>query len=182
MVNKIIYFTIILFCILRPIFTLRYFVDHTLFEVKIIEFYGLSFSYIFLILIFVLYKRIRLDFISIAFVMFSGYLILSTLWGSAIRDIVRLIVPFTIFFIVWIASFEVAQAKNILKYLIYGFLLPVVGSTILISLGFSGDKIIYHTGLVRYSGLYNGSHSIAHSMFLFIWFIRLKRTWLHEWP
>jgi len=171
--DRIIYISIIVFCFLRPVFTLSYFVNTTLFGLKLIELYGIFFSYVFLVLFFVQFHKIRLNLSSLLLMQFLGYLILSLLWGSTLRDIARLVLPFTIFFITWNLNFSVEQVRTVLKSLVFGFLLPTIGSAYLIAQGLSGTKVIYHTGLVRYSGMFGGAHSIAHSMFILIFSISL---------
>ncbi|MCK4827103.1 hypothetical protein KA005_65830, partial [bacterium] len=52
--------------------------------------------------------------------------------------------------------------------LIMGFLLPVIGSAVLILSGLSVSYHVYWTGLDRYGGVYFATHQLAHEMFVFI--------------
>ena len=49
---------------------------------------------------------------------------------------------------------------------IFGLAIPIIGSALLIAVGKGLEMKVYWTGLERYSGLYVGIHTLAHSSFL----------------
>jgi hypothetical protein len=100
-------------------------------------------------------------------------------WGSQPREVLRLILPTVAFFVVRLAAIEKWQIKRLLLLMIIGYIFPIVGSALLISLGKSIYMTIYWTGLERYAGMYAKIHSFAHAMFIFL-FIFLMYLSLDE--
>ncbi len=155
-----------LFCILRPIFSASDVVNWTIAGARMSDVFGIAVSYLFIIVFLANLKRIRLDLITLLILMFCGYMLISLIWAPEVREVMRLVLPFGIFFIARMIEPDEERLKVLAGCLILGFILPVVMSTLLIISGKSVDATIFQTGIVRYRGVFNGSHTLAHSMFI----------------
>ncbi|NLV68554.1 MAG: hypothetical protein GXY14_12865, partial [Spirochaetes bacterium] len=128
--------------------------------------FGIAVSYLFIIVFLANLKRIRLDLITLLILMFCGYMLISLIWAPEVREVMRLVLPFGIFFIARMIEPDEERLKVLAGCLILGFTFPVVMSSLLIISGKSVDATIFWTGLVRYQGAFNGAHTLAHSMFI----------------
>jgi len=128
--------------------------------------FGIAVSYLFIIVFLANLKRIRLDLITLLILMFCGYMLISLIWAPQVREVMRLVLPFGIFFIARMIEPDEKRLKVLAGCLILGFTFPVVMSSLLIISGKSVDATIFWTGLVRYQGAFNGAHTLAHSMFI----------------
>ncbi len=163
----VIFLILCIYCLIRPIATISFFSTHHILGVTFLEFFSLSTSYLFLLLILLHLRAVRLDGAGLFILFFCFYCALSVLWGSRIREVLRLILPALAFFMVRITVREEWQIKRLLVLMLIGYILPVLGSALLISLGKSVYMTIYFTGLERYTGMYLKIHSLAHAMFIF---------------
>jgi membrane-bound metal-dependent hydrolase YbcI (DUF457 family) len=61
--------------------------------------FGIAVSYLFIIVFLANLKRIRLDLITLLILMFCGYMLISLTWAPEVREVMKLVLPFSIFFI-----------------------------------------------------------------------------------
>lgn len=162
------FLTICAFALVRPLVTTSFFATHSLFGLSFLEVFGIGMSYLFFVLILFNLNKIRLDGITFLIVFFCFYCLLSILWGSNVKEISKLILPVSIFFLVRVAVKEEWQVNILLVLTIIGYIIPIFGSALLISLGKSIYMTIYWTGTERYAGMYSKIHTLAHSMFVFM--------------
>ena len=169
--SKLVSFPFLLFCIFaltRPIFTMAYFEDQGAFGLKYFEIYGIGSSILILAAPFFSFRRLHLNATFGLILFFCFYSALSLVWGGSTRDTLRFILPFTVFFASVYCFENVRQIRVILILLIISFIVPIAGSAAAIFLGHTFSKLVWHTGIMRYKGLFSGTHSLAHSMFIFI--------------
>lgn len=146
---------------------------------KIIEVFGIVSSYIFLLLALKRLMKNRLDLISILILFFCSYILLSYFWGSPLRELARLALPFSVFFFAK-SDIDDLQIKKVLFLMILGFILPVLLSTLSIFTGFGLWRTMYWTGMDRFKGIYSAPHGLAHNMLIcmvviFIYIELIKR-------
>lgn len=173
MINRISFAFLCIFVLLRPIFTTSFFAQHSLIGFTLLELFGMTSSYLLAIMIFFCLRRLRLDGVSILIIAFCCYVILTLFWGSNYRDGVRFLLPFVIFFSARSILEDDTQIKTIIVLLILGFMVPVVGSSLLIFMKKTLYMTVYQTGIDRYSGMYLKIHTLAHSMLVFIFMVVL---------
>jgi len=157
-----------LFCVLRPIFSSSDIVNWTIAGARMSDVFGIAVSYLFIIVFLANLKRIRLDLITLLILMFCGYMLISLTWAPEVREVMKLVLPFSIFFIARMIEPDEKKLQVLAGCLVLGFIFPVVMSSILIVNGKSADLTIFQTGIVRYKGVFNGTHTLAHSMFICI--------------
>ena len=181
---SVIFLILCTFAVIRPITTISFFATHQVLGITLSEIFSLGSSYLFLVLILFHLKELRLDGIGLFILFFCSYCVLSILWGSSVREILRLILPALVFFMVRITVREKWQIKHLLLLMIIGYIIPILGSALLISLGKTMYMTIYWTGLERYSGMYLKIHTLAHAMFVFLatflFYLDLDRTDQHK--
>lgn len=157
-----------IFVLLRPIFTISIFTQHSFLNLTLLELFGIVSSGLLMALIFFRLPRVKFDGISFLLFGFCCYVILSFFWGENYQDGIRLIFPIIVFFAARAIIENEIQIKKLLVFLLLGFLIPVLGSSFLILQGKSLSMTIFWTGVERYSGLYLTIHPLAHSMLVFI--------------
>lgn len=133
---------------------------------SILDIYGVSVSYLILVGLLIHIQRLRFDFISILIILFCLYCIAGLAWGASYRDIVRTIFPFLPFFLGKAVINNRKSVTWLLEILTLGYIVPIVGSIVMILLGASE---VHVTGSMveRQLGLSSGVHVQAHLMFFF---------------
>lgn len=166
------FFALCVFMLLRPLFAISFFDTHTLFGLKYLELFSICMSYGFIILILANLKQQHFDGPNALVLMFCIYCVLSLMWGSDIRPVIRLILPAVLFFIARANIEGESQLQVLILLAIIGHIVPILGSAYYI---FHNKMAItiYWTGLHRYYGIYSGVHALAHSMFIFLFFAML---------
>jgi len=162
------FLVLMIFVFFRPLFSTEVFTTNGLFGLSFREVFGLTISYSFLFCI--LLKRFysKIDAVAIVTVIFITYASLSIAWGSQPRDITRLVFPFLTFYATRISINDERKLRLLYLIIIIGFSLPVILSFSQIIMGKSVSKVIYWTGLIRYSGAYYKTHELAHEMLIFL--------------
>ena len=93
---------------------------------KLIELFGLGSSYLFLVLLVMQAHKIRTDLAAGITVFFCAYMFLSVTWGSPVKEIARLVLPFVLFFIGRMVVKNQKDMLNIIVAVIYGFIGPIL--------------------------------------------------------
>ncbi len=147
--------------------------------VSILDLFGILMSYLILVALFIKFREIELDVTSSLMIFFSIYCILSFTWGSYYRDVIRMIFPFLPFFLTKNIIKNRESAVFTIKVLFLGYIVPVIGSTVMI---LSGTSEIQITGSMveRQAGLSSGVHTLAHLMLFYSYCFVLYLLWVKE--
>lgn len=138
-------------------------------------------SYLLLFFSLCMIKNILDNFDSLELIIgiFSLYIIFSVAWGSDLGNVARMILPFITFYAARLFLDSPKKVRYVLIALILGYVLPIVGSFILMFSDSSVKMIEYYSKVERQAGLYNGIHTCAHSMgffsILFAFYFAQKR-------
>ena len=162
------FYAIAIFAVLRPIFTLSFAAELEIFGLNLLKLFGITFSYIFILISLLNLKKFRLDILTLTILLFSLYCGLSIIWGSKIEYASELILPFTIFFAIYLTQENEKQILALILLALIGYIIPVLGSGYLILMGKTISRSIYWTNLDRFTGLYLKVHTLAHAMFLYV--------------
>ena len=157
---------LLLFAFFRPL-TFIY-LETRIFNLNILELFTLIFSYLLIFPILLNVRKIKLDKINYIILLFCGYVGLSAFWGSQIREVARMLLPFVLFFCVRTIVDTENKMKTLLVFLIIGFTYPIVGSFFSIIMKAAGGELLWHTGVFKTQGLFIKPHPFAHAMLLFI--------------
>lgn len=159
-------YILVAFGFIRPISTMAALVKYNLGGVTLSEVVSLASSYIFLVYALVKWNKIKIDIISMLIAFFCFYLVVSGTWGGGVKEIAKLVLPFSTFFAARIVVDSEKTAKLIFLFLVVGFIVPVIASAVKTLLGQGIDMVVFQTGIARYMGVFTGPHAIAHSMFI----------------
>jgi O-antigen ligase len=118
-------------------------------------------------------KQLELKTINILSLFYFFYCILSLAWGSDLREVSRVLLPFIPFFIAQMLIKSEQQLRIVLTLMILGYIVPIIGSAVMIFLQVSAFEVDYHTGITRYYGLATGPHALAHMMLFFSFILAL---------
>jgi hypothetical protein len=164
--DKIILFIIIVYCSARAISLAVG--DTSLAGINIVQMYGISFSYIFILFIILRIRELKLDLITVFIFLFMSYCVASVTWGSSqIKELVKLLLPYSAFFILRIIKIDKKYINLTVNSFIFGYILPILGSTFLILIGSSIANVDYYSGVERSTGMWTKIHPFAHSMLFF---------------
>jgi O-antigen ligase len=161
---------LILFCALRPIFLL----DLRIVGINFIELFAISISYLLLVSVAANIKNWKLDFISLTMLYFCFYCGFSILWGSKIRTVTQIILPFAVFFSIRLFIKNPDQIRFLLSVVIIAYLIPIFGSFYQILQGTTISHVESLTGIERHAGLFQSIRPMASAMFFFSVFFCLK--------
>jgi O-antigen ligase len=145
---------------------MSFIVKYSIGGMTVSEMVSLGSSYVFLMLTLMHLKKIKLDIIAILIGFFCFYLLMSGAWGGGVKEIVKLILPFTVYFAVRSSIDSERRVKLITGCLIIGFALPVAMSAAKTLRGQGVEMVVFETGITRFMGVFTGPHAIAHSMFV----------------
>ena len=144
-----------------------------IFSLSIFEFFGLFSSYLLLLIILINFRNILWNRTCFLVLVFVSYSFLSILWGSNIKEVSRIALPFIIIFLITFIVTETRAISYIYKIIFLSFIIPIVYSFYSI-LNRKGDYASdYLSGIERFGGAYQGSHILAYSMLFFIFFVAL---------
>ncbi len=169
---KIGVFILLFFCALRPITLIK--MDFGIVGFSILELFAITISY--LLMIFVLFNigKLKYDLTSLLIILFCTYCVFSVLWGSQVRVVSQIVLPFVIYFSTRIFVTNQKEVNLMVTILIVSYLIPVFGSFYEILRGVSVSQVDYITGLERYSGLFSKIHIMAGALFFFTAFYYIK--------
>lgn len=104
----------------------------------------------------------------------DGAILIFVLWCTSVgmvypenfdlKSYIKLVIPPLTYFILKRAVASRKQYVSLLKWLIVGFVIPVLGSALMIYEGKGIGQRIFWTGLERYSGVYKDLHTMGHNM------------------
>ena len=117
---------LILFCFLRPLALID--INIVIGGLNVFELFAIIISYILLFAIALNIRKIKFDFISISILWFCSYCLISIFWGSQVRTIAQVTLPFVLFFAIRVMINEPKQIKLLLTVLIISYCFPLVGS------------------------------------------------------
>jgi O-antigen ligase len=174
--EKLIILVLNLFIIIRPIASLSYPDSHGVAGRTYNEIMTIGITYLLLCVALLNIARIRIKIIDFLLAQLCLYSLISILWGSNPREVVRFLLPVILFYVARLSFISNDRINNTLLIFIGAFIVPVVGSFYMITTGISGNSIIYWTKLVRYEGLYLGPHELAHHTFCFLSILAIYLT------
>jgi hypothetical protein len=166
------FLVLILFCLFRPITMLDF--NIRIAGVNLLEIFAISISYLFLVAVVANVRNLKIDLVLLTMMFFCFYCVFSILWGSEIREVLRIVLPFVIFFSVRLFIKNPEQINLLLSIMVIAYLIPLFGSLFDILLGNSAVKVEYLTGVERHSGVFKAIHALANTMFFFSAFFYLK--------
>jgi len=134
---------------------------------SILELFSIIFSYLFIFLLLFNLRRIKIDKISFLIFLYCAYVGFSFLWGSSVREIGRMTLPFVVFFYARMKLDDDTKIKILLAACVIGYIYPLIGSVISILAGYAGVKLVWHSGLMKSSGILTEVHSYGHAMLFF---------------
>lgn len=99
-----------------------------------------------------------------------------------LREVARLLIPLFTFVVAKNVLQGEASFRRMLRFMLWGFALPIIVTSILILLGKGVEQIgelsavNYWTGTVRYEGIYFGAHTLAHNMTFYLMILAMYMT------
>lgn len=172
----ILFVSLCLFALLRQILNIKIVANFSIAGFNGLELFSIGISYLLsIVTIYNIFRErtFRLDLANFFALMFCFYLLMTILIGSSLREVLRLILPIFIFFAVRSVVYERKQIVTLLSLSVISYIIPIIGSFLLILKGESIGKTIYQTGLIRYEGMYLKIHTFAHAMLIFVVLILL---------
>ncbi len=161
-----------LFCFFRPILLIDFKIG--LGGLGLLELFAVASSYALLILAIFNLKKIKIDFVTLTIIVFCFYCLLSLMWGSTIKVVMQVVLPFIIFFSARIFIKNRNQLRLIVLIVIIAYIYPLFGSFYQILQGESVSKVEFLTGIERHSGLFGGIRPLANAMYFFSVFFFIK--------
>lgn len=156
---------IMLFCVFRPLALLDLKVGIA--EFNAMELFAVIMSYLLLLPIFLNLRKIKLDLISISILWFCSYCLLSLIWGSQLRTVAQVTLPFILFFATRSMINEQKQISLLITVLIIAFCFPLIGSFYQIIQGQTIETVESISGIERYAGMFKTIKPLAFAMFFF---------------
>lgn len=153
------------FAILRPFSLMAYDVGAAGFN--ILEFMGIAVSYLLLIPFIMGLGQFQGNRIVFSSLLFCLYCAASVSWGSAVRNVAQVTLPFLLFFSARMFITQLNQMKALLTALVLAFLIPITVSTYNVSLGRSIEMVEWWNKLPRHAGAFSGSHTLAYAMLFY---------------
>lgn len=159
-----------LFAITRPYFSLEVVANTSIAGLSLMELYGILSSGMLALVAAITPSPPGKKGIVILLLGFAYYSFFTLLWGGAIKDSIRFLLPVIMFFAAKGTLTDEKRIKIFIFILLTAYLIPILGSSFLIGSGKSVSMEVYWTGLVRYKGLYMRIHNLAHSMMIYVVF------------
>jgi O-antigen ligase len=163
---------LVLFCAFRPIALTDISLEGA--GLNVMELFAITISYSFCLFVLTNIRRIEIDLISLIIILFCFYSVISLFWGSKIRTITQVILPFIIYFAVRITVRNPMHIKILVVITIISFCYPLIGSFIKICQGISVGKVEATTGIERHIGLFKSIKPLAYAMFFFSVFVYIQ--------
>ena len=167
------YSVLMLFAFFRPLTLVLG--KYRFYGINVLEFFPVAITYLSVIILLFNIRYIKFNSMFMAISLFLFYAGLSYFWGSQFQWIARNIIPYPML----ILFTSVIKTENQIKYLliafIAGFVYPIFGSIYAIYSGLDKGLLLYHTGDIRYYGIFLNSHSFGHAMLFFYFIYMLLR-------
>lgn len=136
-------------------------------------------------------KSIRITTIDMLIAALSIWCITSYLiyleYGN-LREVARLLIPLFTYVVAKNVLQGEASFRRMLRFMLWGFALPIIVTSILILLKKGVEQIgelsavNYWTGTVRYEGIYFGAHTLAHNMTFYLMILAMYMTLVRASP
>lgn len=153
------------FAILRPLSLIAS--NAGLAGLNVLEFFAIGVSYLLLIPVIVGLRQLRVNRITLFLLLFCLYCTASLCWGSEVRKVIQVTLPFLLFFSVRMFITHSSQMSALSIALVLGFLIPICLSTYYVATGQSIEMTEYWNKLPRFQGAFSGSHTLAYAMLFF---------------
>lgn len=154
---------------IRPLASIKY--AETLFSVLGVALFGVLF--VGLLARLAVRKSLRLSVVDGIIIAFTVWcLVISVIYIESARmgEVGKLLIPLLSYTIVKNLVPTLQEYRNLLFFMIAGFLLPTLWSALWIATDNPAaiDMVNYWTGVKRWEGIYNHSHTLGHSMTLLV--------------
>ena len=163
---------LILFCFMRPLALIE--TNIVIGGLNAFELFAIVISYILLFAIALYIRKIKLDLISISILLFCAYCFLSIFWGSQLRIIAQVTLPFILFFAIRVMINKSEEIKLLLTVVIIAYCFLLVGSLYQIIQGTSIEMVESITGLERHAGMFKRIKPFSFAMFFFSVFFYIQ--------
>jgi O-antigen ligase len=164
-VTSVGYIILIAFVLFRPISLV--FGGPEFNNISVIELFTVSISYFLIIPILINIRRLELDLILLLVLTYCFFINCSIFWGSEVRDVARLTIPFILFIGVRSIIQNTKQINLLITIFAVGYIVLLMVSAILILKGESIAKIEFYSEVERYRGAFFRIHVFAYSALLF---------------
>lgn len=166
--KTIAYTILILYLLVRPLTLMLS--NVRLHGFTILDVTGIGFSYIFLLFAILNLKEIKLNRTTILILLFCSFTTVSFCWGSPVKEIAKLILPFMLLFSVQLFVNNTKQYDILSAVSFVSFFLPIIISAYLIYFDVSIAMVEYRSKIERHSGPFAGVHTLAYVMLYFSFF------------
>jgi O-antigen ligase len=156
---------LILFCFFRPLALIN--VNIAFGGLNAFELFAIVISYVLLFAIALYIRKIKFDLISVSILLFCAYCFMSISWGSELRTIAQVTLPFILFFAIRLMIGKPKEIKFLLTALIIAYCFLLVGSLYQIIQETSISFVEPITGIERHAGLFKRIKPFSFSLFLF---------------
>ena len=160
------FYILVVFMLFRPMTLV--FAQYKLFGLNILEYFSVVFSYFLIVPVLFNIGKIKLDIINFSIFLFCGYVLSSILWGSQYREILRILLPFVLFFCSRILLNTSERINIMLGATLIGFIYPILGSFYSILSGTAVEKLVWRSGIEKQGGIFTRIHPFSHAMLIFI--------------
>ena len=162
---KIGFIFLILFCFFRPLAFVNLNIE--IWGLNIFELFAIIISYVLLFALAINVRKIKYDFISFAILMFCFYCFISIYWGSQLRIISQVTLPFILFYAARVMIRKQEEIKFLISVLVISYSFLLIGSLYQIFEGTSIKMVESITGIERHTGIFQRIKPFSFSMFFF---------------
>ena len=163
---------LILFCLLRPLTFIQTNIEIE--GLNVFELFAIIISYLLLFGVAINIRKMKIDLISFAILWFCLHSFMSLLWGSQLRIIAQVTLPFVLFFAARLMIRKPEEISFLVTIIIIAFCALLFGSLYQIIKGTSIIMTESITGIERHSGVFARLKPFAFAMFFFSVFYYLK--------
>ena len=166
------FFILMLFCFFRPLALID--INVEIGGLNVFELFAIIISYMLLFDIAINIKALKYDIISMSILYFCFYCFMSILWGSQLRTVAQVTLPFILFFSARIILSKSKETKILVAVFIIVCCIPLVLSLFQTIQGTSVIKIESITGIERHVGVFKNLKSFSYTMFFFSVFFYMQ--------
>jgi len=163
-ISKIGYYSLILFVFFRPISLILH---KELIGINLLPITVVCLSYMLMIVVFLEVSKIKIDTLDLLILIFCSYVLISALWGSAIGEILSIILPSIVYFGTRLFIDNSNRVKRIMTALSITYIIVLFGNFIFVLLGLSIEKYEFYSQVYRHKGLFLKIHTFAYFLVIY---------------
>ncbi len=111
------------------------------------------------------------DFFLFSFIMWVFFIYVLYIDRSNFKDAAKFVLPFITYFVLKNVIRDTRQYSKLIKVMLIGYAVPILGSTLLIVQGKSLYTVLFWNNLARFKGVYTNCHDLGHCMAMFLMLI-----------